>query len=314
MRRDPNRDIKRQKSIIESSAMACLLVEKEAFVNHKLIAPYWKGEGYPATKKQILRLRPKGGYYKAIQHYFQNDFDDSQFAPWTGGFLYGLRLVKGLKPDNSVVATNAYRAWLNRDIVNMPFYKKLSGPSKNGRIQIRYCKAFMIPHKGDDDITVLAGIFAGAQVHVNYFDEEFYSLPATPEIKRVLDNFRVHIFRQNKNYGYYVSPFYAALMAQYMPPNCAQRVLHSRNPLMCPLLPLAYWEVMFGNEGVPMPPQKDILPFACADISRKRYHWGHRFLHKTAVDLGFASVPLPMRIAIENYRKNQESKRLVLTS
>ena len=90
-----------------------------------------------------------------------------------------------------------------------------------------------------------------------------------------------------------VSPFYAPLFADLMPECSRERILSIRNPAMCPLLPILYWELGFSplKNGMRVLPFADALPFGISRRTFFRHGWRRKGLHKKAVlEVGILSV------------------------
>ena len=302
--------IDRKEAILTACAVASIYLGPRAYQNHRLLAPYWQGKGDSPTRKQIEGAIPKGGLKRAIIQRIQKGLD-IDIAPWTGGFWHGLKLSGAIRRSATQWVIGAHQEALVEDLLASKISKQLGNPDKRSRRNLKQCAAIHLLPKGGDDITILAGLFAGARLRYSASGKSYYSVPDTDEVRKVLDDWGLAIYNRSK-YGYGLSPFYASLLIEHMPMATAARTLLVKKPVQCPMLPLAYWEVLFGDEGVPMPPRLGVLPFICADITRKRHKWTHRIIHKSAVALGVASVNAPLKELIRNYRRNYES--LFLTS
>ena len=298
-------DIDRKEAILTACAVASIYLGPRAYQNHRLLAPYWQGKGDPPTHKQVEAATPLGGFKRGIIQRIQKGLD-IDVSPWTGGFWHGLKLARAIYRRSHKQVFGNHQDALIEDLLSSKIAKGLSKVDKKGRRILKQCSAVHMCPNGDDDITILAGLFAGARLRSTASGRSYYSVPATEEVRKVIDHWGLAIHNKSK-YGYGLSPFYAALLIEHMPMATAARALLVKNPVQCPMLPLAYWEVLFGDEGMPLPPRLGVLPFICADITRKRHKWTHRIIHKAAVALGVASVNAPMRELIRNYRRNYEN-------
>ena len=298
-------DTDRKEAILTACAVASIYLGPRAYQNHRLLAPYWQGKGDPPTRKQIEGATPKGGLKRAIIKRLQTGVD-LNVAPWTGGFWHGLKLSGAIYYSTDMWTIGDHQEALVEDLMSSKIAKELGKLDGRGRRYLKQCAAIHLLPEGDDDITILAGLFTGARLRFTSSGRSYYSVPDTEEVRKVLDYWGLAIHNRSK-YGYGLSPFYASLLIEHMPMATAARTLLVKKPVQCPMLPLAYWEVLFGDEGMPLPPRLGVLPFICADITRKRHKWTHRIIHKAAVALGVASVNAPMRELIRNYRRNYEN-------
>ena len=295
----------RQQAVLTAAAYACIHLHPRAYSDPSMLSPFWTGPGEIPTRKQMRLLAPPGGYRQGVVRRIKAGLEDEHLFPWTGGFWYGLKLSGALKYSNERWLVGHGRPELIEDLSRLPVAKQLSHPDQRGRHSLRECLALHLPHKGEDDPMVLAGLLAGARHRSTSDGREYFCVDGTKEVREWLDHWALAIHNHTRH-GYGLSPFYVALLMPCMPPACACRVFAVRKAAQCPLLPLAYWEVLFGDEGVPLPPKAWALPFACSDVTRKRHHWTHRTLHRTAIQLGIAHVPPAMRQLIVDFRRNRE--------
>ena len=295
----------RKEAILTAIAKASIYCDPWAYRNPQLLPQFWNGPGNSPTRKQIRYLTPLGGYKKAVIKRIQQGFDDEDFSPWTGGFWHGLKLSGALTYSTYRWRINPPRPELVEDLQRTRFCKKIHQPDQRGRLLISRCYVLHSLPKNEDDPTILAGLFAGARLRKTLSGKSYYSVPAKPEVLAMLTHWGIAIHHQSK-YGYCLSPFYATLAMGLMPPACACRALSVTKAVQCPQLPLAYWEVLFGFEGMPMPSRLGALPFICADITRKRHKWSHKILHQMAVRFGVAHVIPPMHQLIVGWRNGRE--------
>jgi hypothetical protein len=109
-----------------------------------------------------------------------------------------------------------------------------------------------------------------------------------------------------------VSPFYAPLFTDLMPERCRERILGIRNPAMCPLLPILYWELSFSMvmDGMTVLPFADALPFGISRRSFFRHGWRRKGLHRRAVlEVGILSVDSRLRNLMEQWFEEHQIQR-----
>src|ERR1039458_4992156 len=105
-----------------------------------------------------------------------------------------------------------------------------------------------------------------------------------------------------------ISPFYAALFADLMPAHSKQRLLTLRQPAVCPLLALLYWDWLYASlkPGMRILPYADALPFGCSRRTFYRRGWKREKLHWQAVHMGILSVDQRLWVRINHWFESHQ--------
>jgi hypothetical protein len=298
---DPNR----REAVLTACAYACIFFDPQAYRDPNFLEPFWEGPGWLPTARQIRYINTPGGSRHWILNRISQGLDDEIFSPWTGGFWQGLKLSGALSWTGKQWRIGNSRPALIEDLQRMQLSKRIGKPDNQDRRMLKECYAVYLPPRDQNGADVLAGFFAGAKLRESADRHNYFVVPATERVSQFIDKWGMTIDRKTKE-GYGLSPFYAALTLGYLPTTSALRILTIRHAVQCPMLPLAYWEVLFGSEGGPIPSAPWALPFACADITRKRHKWKKKILHQAAVKLGVAHVSPMMRDLIVDWRRNRD--------
>ncbi|HPG00218.1 MAG TPA: hypothetical protein PLE77_09105 [Kiritimatiellia bacterium] len=242
---------------------------------------------------------------------------DDKLKPWTGNLFHGLKLAGALRQD----AGRGWSVWeqthgrLLADLQAMPLPHQLEpGGRRNGVRRLRRCAAAMLPPADRFGVDVLAGLLAGA-VHVRIDGFDWLDVPATSDVLRLLDDWAIprrhsRTFRGRDYVA--VSPFFAALLADEMPPCSHQRILNMLKPGDCPFLPLMFWDWCLSKPGMRWPPFANALPFACCRRTAFDRGFGRRELHRRyVVEKGIGHIDRRIIRLCEKWFARQAKGRLV---
>jgi len=303
------KDLKRNQAILESTARACLRVHPQAWRYPGMIEKYWEHKSFLPTSRQIIRAALPQPICPAIRQTIQSWNDDSDYSPWTGNFWYGLQLSSAVVMHRRHFYIKNNRPHLVEDITNWPMTGWLGKPDNWGRHYLKQSWIGSLPVLDINGVEVLAGLMAGAKTVFSGQGKTFLAVPRTPAVFRFLDQWGIYT-----NHGtpkeFWLSPFWAALTASRMPMASAARPFTIKHPGDCPLLSLAYYEVLYSGEPGLHPPEAWALPYACSVATRKRRKWTKKSLHLAAISLGVAHVPNCMRVLLDEWRRSRKELKL----
>ena len=188
---------------------------------------------------------------------------------WSRDFVHGLKLSGGLRrredPGSFYIPFPSKRKWLVEEIEGgLP----VSGHGCGERVMAGGLPGYVVrgfflaemPPSDPYSVGVLAGILAGS-MKVRKDDGLWLAIRKSDEVESVLKRWTV-AYRIGKGFTKWnamimTSPFYAGVMRWRMPERARLWVERSVNPVWCPLLPMALWQMAFrgkdGEWGMPFP-------------------------------------------------------------
>ena len=297
-------------------AQAYVLKDAKAHLHRESVWPFVpEGSGIWATPCEMLYV---GAPKTALARLRQGNLGiEDQLRPWTAEFFLGLKLAGALtekEPYKFRINAKIYPE-LVADISAWHIAGRLGGDDGFGRRRLVGCLAAShLPVKDLQSDAVIAGLFAGARVSTSD-GMQWLELPDDDAVKKLLENWTVLNYpsRQVRKRTYIkVSPFYAAFFAELMPAHSRQRMLSIRNPAMCPILPVMYWEWLFGPgmKGMRILPFADALPFGCSVRSFYRRGWQRKNLHRKAVlEYKILAVDFRLRVLMRKWFESHNAKR-----
>jgi hypothetical protein len=290
-------------------ARAYVLADPKAHLKPLVAWPYIKAAAPGYLWPTICSLHYAGAPKSAIHRLRMGDLGiEAEMRPWTPEFFLGLRLSGALQEKEAErfrIDATAHSE-LGEDIGQWHIAGKLGADDGFGRRRLVGCPATLLPPVDPQGESVLAGLFAGANV-IEIDGEQWLEFAASDQAKALLDSWTILYSpskaTRTKRNMLRVSPFYAALFANLMPMHSQRRALGIRKPAMCPLLPQLYWNWLYA----PIKPNKRILPFADAlpfGCSRRTFYrkgWKREKLHWQAVHIGILSVDQRLWVRINHW-------------
>lgn len=289
-------------------AKAYCLADDRTHKNIRCLLPFiperWRSRLLPS----IAMLENRGGV-KAVWNRIRKgglEIDD-QLSPWTGGFWHGLQMARALRPPMD--GSHRWQIWerthreLLADLEQVPFPIRLeSRAGRNGVRRLSRCLSSYLPPSDPLGADVVAGLFTGGVLH-EIDGEQWVALPASPSAQEILAAWSIRstpmTFRRRD--WIRISPFYAALFADLMPPRSASRILGLRRAAQCPILPAIYWDHAMRQVGMPVLPFGTALPFGCSLRTFRRRGWQRGELHRMGLEFGITHVDRRLRIVIRKW-------------
>lgn len=318
-------EIARQRTIrhgafLTAIARAYVLVDAKAHLHDSFVEMVWNpGLGYPYHPTEC-QMRYAGAPKAAIARLRQGRLGiEDKLGCWTGEFFHGLKLANALaekEPGHYRIDTRIHSE-LVADIKDWILAGRLGRPDRDGRRRLIACPAAThLPAEDPEGAGVIAGLFAGARIS-KIDGEQWCELPATEATRRLLEEWSVlHSPSRRICRREYlkVSPFYAQLVAELMPEHSRMRIRSIRNPAMCPLLPILYWEWLYApiSKGMRILPFPDALPFGISRRTFYRHGWRRSELHRRAVlEVGILRVDPRLRKQMHGWFEQHHRQRTV---
>lgn len=295
----------RRRAMLGAAARAAVLVDSRAWNKPAVVEQFWDGLGPLPSRKE---LRGLARMTKAMAPTLRDL--NGKMGIWTGGFFQGLRLAGAISDWRGRTRLLCGRPWLEKDFELMSIPGRLGPANDRGRWLCR-CLAARVSAKSEFGADVVAGLFAGAR-RQDGEDGTWLVVPNSDAVLRLVDwwkisanEVRLPSRRGLVKLGLRVSPFYGLLFGGLMPEATANAMI-VRHPGDCPMLPLAYWQVLYGAGGADEfycnPPHAGLLPYLVSHSTRKRLRLGREDLYHASVQLGVSFVPLELRRFLEGWR------------
>jgi len=317
-RREQRRSQRRtfvQNALTDTARIFILFGDRE-YDNWRFLATIWKAEKFllrtPLSDNQFIAIGGTSAVYRRIAEGGLNI--DERLGVWTGGFFKGLRMSGALRPCGKrqwYVWENSHRD-LIRDMEGMGVFNHLERKTaKNGTRRLRRCPASFLPAEPDDGASVVAGVFAGGNIREAY-DENWLEVAGTDEIKGLLGNWGIlwksgFMFRGKRSI--LLPPSYAPLFSNFLPPHTLERLSSIRKPALCPTLPAIYWDLVMREEGKPVIPFKNALPYSCSMRTFRRNGWKRGDLHLMGVRLGINVVEPRLQVLMRSWYESKVKSR-----
>lgn len=303
----------RRQATLMAATRAAVLLDRFAWSDIAAVLPYWDGNGAPPSRTQLR------GLAALVKETVPTIRDlDAKVAPWTGGFWLGLRLSGAITEWSGRLELAPRRPWLESDLEHMSIPGGLRPPNKRRARSLIGCLAARLPPASELGADVLAGLLTGARRH-EAEDGVWLTFPRNDRTLRLLDYYGISVVegrlpsrRGLVRMGLWISPFYGHLVNHLMPPTTGESMVLIRHAGGCPVLPLAYWQVLHGagdaSQRYCNPPRAGLLPYLVSHSTRRRLGYSREFLYQASVRLGIAHVPLEMRQLINDWRNRVPSE------
>jgi hypothetical protein len=296
----------RRRAMLDATARGAVLLDSQAWHNPAAVQPFWQGPDPLPSHKELRGLARMA---KATVPSLRDL--DVEMGIWSGGFFRGLRLAGAVSDWHGRVRVLPGRSWLEEDFTLMSLPERLGPANPRGR-WLCQCLASRVLATSELGADVVAGLLAGAKKHRGQ-DGNWLLVPRSDPVLRLIDQWAISATEVRLpsrhglvRLGLRVSPFYGLLFCGLMPVSTAASML-VRRPGDCPLLPLAYWQVLYGPGGGQddyfNPPRAGLLPYLCSHSTRRRLGLGREDLYRASVRLGVSFVPLELRKLLEAWRK-----------
>jgi hypothetical protein len=266
----------RRKMYGEAAAKAMLFNGRYAYKERALIQQHLPaGEIAPHSREELHRLT--GGKKRCLEILRAGWLvSDEAVAPWTPGFILGLRrsgaLVEIREKGSSrpgrmkvwLLDRSSKRGWLAADLGSAaPAYcRVIDRPwlGSDGR-KVTDFPVAELPCSDEESLQVLAGVVAGAKLVEK---EGVWWLRVSPRCLGFLGSWGVPCESRARN-GLVLSPFWGALMSGMMPPRLRMgfEALSKERKIrigQCPELPGALWQMAI-DDGWKGMPGSGVLPF-----------------------------------------------------
>jgi len=307
----------RREAFLLAIARAYVLVDARAHQRRGWIELIWDGKaGYPVPT--ICQMRYAGAPRAAIARLREGKLGiDDKLGCWTGDFFLGLKLSGALaeKEPGRYRIDSKLHPELVSDIQNWILAGRLGAADRDGRRRLIACPAARyLPAEDRQGAAVIAGLFAGARLS-EIGGERWLEMPDDERTRQLLDSWTIlhSPSRRIQRRSYLkVSSFYAPLFANLLPERSRERILGIRNPALCPLLPILYWELSFSMvmDGMTVLPFADALPFGISRRSFFRHGWRRKELHRKAVlDYGILSVDPRLKNRMHRWFEEHQRQR-----
>jgi len=186
-------------------------------------------------------------------------------------------------------------------------FEKSSG--RSGCRRLSRCPSLLLP--AQDNSEILAGLFTGSLLEQDADGNTWLVLPGSGEVKALLQQMTIlfHPWKPFQNQERIaVSPFYASLFADRMPPESSKRILGIKSPAQGEILPLLYWATYMEREGQRIPPFANSLPYAISPRTYRRRKYGRSDLHKKAVlEFKILALAPPLRLAMTTWFRSRSA-------
>ena len=210
---------------------------------------------------RITLERHSGGASGCLAQVREGGWEPAEGTPWTRDFVHGLELSGAMRRRGDAgafyVPFPRRRTWLVREIESgLPVAcskgKVLKVSSHVDALVVSGFYLGEMPPSDPCGAGVLAGMLAGS-LKVRKADGLWLAMRKSDEAEWVLGRWTVAWATGKGNTKWndriLVSPFYAAVMRRRMPDRARLWMDGTVKPALCPLLPMAMWQMCFRGEG-----------------------------------------------------------------
>jgi len=298
-----------------ASAKALVLMGRKACFDQGSVSRFFPA-ALPCPRGSSIR-RHIGGLKGCVSKVREGGWEPAS-GVWSRDFVHGLKLAGALcgreDPGSFFIPRPSRRSWLVEEV---EAGEVTLSPWLTGYMVRGFYLAEM-PPADPCGAGVVAGMLAGS-LKVRKADGLWLAMRRSEEAEWVLDRWTVA--RQvgkgftKWNKVILTSPFYAAVFKSRMPERARLWVEKSVDPVWCPLLPMAMWQMAFNEEGSGMP-FPGALPWGRGRMEASRMGVGLKGLKLAVLEAcGVTGVYGGLRdemVACYERAKEDPSSRLVL--